>query len=149
MPRLFYFAGIFCLFAAFLFSLLASVSSAQNLDFVRIKIEETTLHLGICTKLHRDACFFIEDEKLGCLAPVTVVTAFAFGLFFVKHEKRRIISSLSAFVALFWTAIAFIIDFALYNQVASAMGKITSNGEKRSTSGGPVMAKDMQKLSRA
>ncbi|KAJ7263783.1 hypothetical protein C8J57DRAFT_1470576 [Mycena rebaudengoi] len=166
MPRLFYFAGIFCLFAAFLFSLLASVSSPQNLDFVRIKIDPITVHLGIW-----DACSFIEDHK-ECLDPedahsgysislrgdgtslavipsewtrglaihpfVTVVTAFAFGLFFVKHEKRRIISSLGALVALFFAAIAFIIDIALYSHVAGAMSKFTLNGKEGSASGGPA-----------
>ncbi|KAJ7277097.1 hypothetical protein C8J57DRAFT_1222854 [Mycena rebaudengoi] len=114
------------------------VSSPQNPDFVRIKIEATTLHrtknldawplkrpTAVILPLLETLLFVLRG--LAIRPFVAVVTAFAFGLFFVQHEKRRIISSLSAFGALFWTAIAFIIDFALYSQVASAMGKTTSN----------------------
>ncbi|KAJ7211848.1 hypothetical protein C8J57DRAFT_1256636 [Mycena rebaudengoi] len=120
------------------------VSSPQNPDFVRIKIEATTLHrtknldawplkrpTAVILPLLETLLFVLRGlaiRPFGNRRPnFAVVTAFAFGLFFVQHEKRRIISSLSAFGALFWTAIAFIIDFALYSQVASAMGKTTSN----------------------
>ncbi|KAJ7263782.1 hypothetical protein C8J57DRAFT_1332716 [Mycena rebaudengoi] len=69
---------------------------------------------------------------------VVILVAIAFGLFFVKHERSRLLSSLPIFVAVFFTAIAFIIDIAFYAHLAQELGGHAFHGHKAKTSGGPA-----------